>query len=308
MTARPPLLKTYADARFLWEARGWGIDGVGIELGENPELKRFKISQPTLSRKTRPGSSVPIEPEVAAAVEALKTRPGYERQAEIAMRGLLALHGATRGEDVGQLVKEMRECLPGEIALKVIEALEKKAGARDRKLIDALDEKASAREGRLIDALEEKAGARESRLLQAVAKLGQLTWGHVAVAAAGTGALVVAVALAPLLARAVMPPVQHIFIVARAGGGPALWAEAESYLVLSRWGETRPLDQEVPKQTLPHQKVAPCDAGLGEVSIYGNCWGAMADVKPPCGRIFRYGDKCYRPVAADPAKQLEPGL
>jgi hypothetical protein len=67
------------------------------------------------------------------------------------------------------------------------------------------------------------------------------------------------------------------------------------------WGE-KPLDQPIPKFTLPGQKVAPCDAGIGEVAINGNCWVALRDVKPPCGRLFRHEDACYRPIAAEPKK------
>jgi hypothetical protein len=72
------------------------------------------------------------------------------------------------------------------------------------------------------------------------------------------------------------------------------------------WGE-KPLDQPIPKFTLPGQRVAPCDAGLGEEAINGNCWAWQGAVKPPCGRLFRRGDKCYAPVAADPKKPVGPG-
>ena len=73
----------------------------------------------------------------------------------------------------------------------------------------------------------------------------------------------------------------------------------------ARWGE-KPLDQAVPKSTLPGQKVAPCDAEFGQVAINGNCWFGSSEVKPPCGRLFRYGDKCYAPVAAEPKKAIGP--
>ena len=67
------------------------------------------------------------------------------------------------------------------------------------------------------------------------------------------------------------------------------------------WGE-KPLDQPIPKFTLPGQKAAPCNEALGEVAINGNCWFASRDVKPPCGLLFRQGDACYRPIAAEPKK------
>jgi len=97
MTATPPLLKTYQDARLLWEAKNWKLTGVSDELGEKTELKRFHISHAKLSKKTTSGSPTPIEPEVAAAVQNLETRPGYERQVEIVTRGRLALQGAAPG-------------------------------------------------------------------------------------------------------------------------------------------------------------------------------------------------------------------
>ena len=64
----------------------------------------------------------------------------------------------------------------------------------------------------------------------------------------------------------------------------------------------RPAEQYVPMTTLPGQKVAPCDTEMGEVAIYGNCWTPIANVKPPCGRLYRHEDSCYRPIAADPKK------
>jgi hypothetical protein len=82
--------------------------------------------------------------------------------------------------------------------------------------------------------------------------------------------------------------------------------ELESLITMSKWGEKVPAEQQVPVRTLPGQKVAPCDAELGQVAINGNCWLRVADVKPPCGRLFRHGDACYTPIAADPKKLIGP--
>jgi len=61
----------------------------------------------------------------------------------------------------------------------------------------------------------------------------------------------------------------------------------------------------IPKEPFPGQKLAKdCKASLGERAINGGCWFASLDVKPPCGELFRHGDICYRPVAADPTKPL----
>jgi hypothetical protein len=69
----------------------------------------------------------------------------------------------------------------------------------------------------------------------------------------------------------------------------------------ANWGE-KPLDQSIPKSTLPGQKVAPCNAALGQVAINGNCWFQSGAMKPPCGLLFRQGDACYAPVAAESKK------
>ena len=70
-------------------------------------------------------------------------------------------------------------------------------------------------------------------------------------------------------------------------------------------GKKAPEELWIPDQPLPGQKLPPCEARLGEAEIKGGCWGNMtAAVKPPCGLLFRYGDGCYRPVAADPKKSV----
>ena len=61
----------------------------------------------------------------------------------------------------------------------------------------------------------------------------------------------------------------------------------------------------IPKDPFPFQKLEKdCDRRLGEVAINGGCWFRSADVKPPCELLFRHGDSCYRPVAADPTKPV----
>jgi hypothetical protein len=67
-------------------------------------------------------------------------------------------------------------------------------------------------------------------------------------------------------------------------------------------GKKQPLDQHIPNFLLPGQKAPPCDARFGEVAINGGCWVNTGDVKPPCGLLFRSGDKCYAPKAVDPQK------
>src|SRR3954469_15210731 len=94
MNTLPPLLETYEEARLLLEAKGWGVTKAAEHLAEMPEMAPFHISHTKFSRKTTLGADEPIEPEVAAAVEGLKTWPGYERKTDIVTKGLLARRGA----------------------------------------------------------------------------------------------------------------------------------------------------------------------------------------------------------------------
>jgi hypothetical protein len=139
-------------------------------------------------------------------------------------------------------------------------------------------------------------GERAWRFLRQLAeRFGRAFWMRIAITAA-SGALV-AVLLAPLLAGAARP---EPFVLVLPGAGPNGSTVGFDPRTLidepAAWGE-KYLDQPIPVKTLPGQKVAPCDTGIGQVEINGNCWANMGDVKPPCGRLFRHGDKCYAPVA-----------
>jgi hypothetical protein len=247
MEPLPRLLETYEGARLLLEAKGWGIAKAAEHLSEMPEMARFHISHTKLSKKTTPGSAFPIEPEVAAAVEGLETRVGYERQTEIVTEGLLARHGAPPVADV-----------PAKAHQRAFKLLRRLAG-----------------------------------------KLGRLSWRPVAVTAA-SGALVGCLVL--LVAGAAQPGPPVVIIPGAAVDGSPLWFEPEALLALADPGGVRPAEQQVPVKTLPGQKVAPCDEGLGQVAINGNCWVQVGTVNPPCGRLFRHGGFCYLPVAVEPKK------
>ena len=256
MSPLPRLLETYEEARLLLEAKGWGIAKAAEHLSELPEMARFHISHPKMSKRTAPGSTFPIEPEVAAAVEGMETRVGYERQTEIVITGLLTRHGAPPVADV-----------PANAHQRAFKFL--------RKLAE---------------------------------RFRRASWKPIAITA-GSGAFVgcLAVLLAPLLPgranAAVQPGPPVIIIPGAAADGSPLWFEPGALLALSDpGGPKRPAEQQVPKSTLPGQRVAPCDAELGQVEIHGNCWFGSSEVKPPCGRLFRHGDKCYAPAAADPKK------
>ncbi|HYV48300.1 MAG TPA: hypothetical protein VFA20_25745, partial [Myxococcaceae bacterium] len=262
----PRLLETYEEARLLLEAKGWGVSKAADHLFALPGLAGFNLSSSSFSRKTAPGSKFTIEPEVAAAVEGLETRVGYERQTEIIIRGLLALHGDPPIVDVDRLAADLQERLPAsELALKLVEALEEKSGQRLTKLSQKLAER-SANEltPKLVEAavaLEEKAGQRAARFFQQLAeRFGRASGKQIAISA-GSGALV-ALLLVPLLsaAHAFPAPAARPLVVIIPPGGldiSVVRFEPGSLLAMSEWGEKVPAEQQVPVRTLPGQKVAP---------------------------------------------------
>jgi hypothetical protein len=138
------------------------------------------------------------------------------------------------------------------------------------------------------------------RLLRKFAeRVGRVSWRPVAVTAA-SGALVGCLVL--LVAGAARPGPLVVILPGAGPDGSTVSFDPGAILASpAAWGE-KPLDQPIPVKTLPGQKVAPCDAGLSEEAINGNCWMRSATVKPPCGRLFRQGDACYRPIAAEPKK------
>jgi len=72
-------------------------------------------------------------------------------------------------------------------------------------------------------------------------------------------------------------------------------------LVSPEMGKKAPPEQFIPDKPLPGQKLPPCESRLKEHDISGGCWQRTAE-PPPCEMLFRYGDACYRPIAADPSK------
>jgi len=73
----------------------------------------------------------------------------------------------------------------------------------------------------------------------------------------------------------------------------------------SQMGQRPLAERYIPNDPLPGQKLAPCDPEGGEKGINRGCWVGLSDVRPPCGRkLYRYGDTCYRPVAADPKQPV----
>jgi hypothetical protein len=108
----------------------------------------------------------------------------------------------------------------------------------------------------------------------------------------------------PLLAGAARPGPFVVMVFSPAGDDPRRFDPRSLIDLPVSWGE-KPLDQTIPTYTLPGQRAAPCDPWAYVETINGNCWFLVADVKPPCGRLFRQGDKCYAPVA-EPKKPTHP--
>ena len=109
--------------------------------------------------------------------------------------------------------------------------------------------------------------------------------------------------------RSHVEPRSAVLLVASEGPDGAVVSDPQEWLskVIEEMGEKPrvPLNQSVPLKPFPGQKVPPCDAGVGETPINGGCWaGPFENMKPPGGRLYRSGDSCYRPIAADPKKPV----
>jgi hypothetical protein len=145
-------------------------------------------------------------------------------------------------------------------------------------------------------------------------QLDRLSVKRLAVAGAAGGAVACVVGLLFVamfghsrLAHAPEAAPQQVIIVTNMGpGGAPLGFDLRTFLgaVTGQMGQ-KLVDQYIPDRPLPNQKLPPCLGEAGESEMNGGCWAAMAHVKPPCGRyLFRSGDECYRPVAADPSKRV----
>ena len=165
-----------------------------------------------------------------------------------------------------------------------------------------------------LDAVEVKVDKTRTALNRAeegISSLVSAMWGAGGLIALGLAAL----ALVPTHgARAQLsaapppsPAPQIIVVTAAAQGGTPLAFDVQALLgaVSAQQMGSKVVDNPIPSQPLPYQKVAPCLEEAGEKAIEGSCWFRSGDVKPPCGRyLFRHDDGCYRPVAADPKKSV----
>lgn len=311
-----PLLQTYEEARLLWDAMGWGITKVAEHLTSLPEMTDFDVSQSTLSRNTSPGRRVPIEPEVALAIEALKPVNGFEGRTDIAVAGIRALHGRAPKVDALELALALLAHFPtDEFALKLADALAKQVDTGGK--LDTVQAAVNHADAKLdvldtkLDKLDRGSGA----ILQAFR--GVMALGGVGVlAAVSTCVAVVAQRPAPVAPVASAPAAAPVEVTVNVGcaivasvgadgtprtSNPGMWLGVAA----EQMGEkpVTPLDQDVPVKPFPGQKVPPCDAGWAEEPINGGCY-VRTVMKPPCGELFRSGNSCYRPVAAAPTKPV----
>jgi len=300
-TMPPPLLRTYEEARLLLEAKGWGLTKAAEHLSALPELKAFDLSQPTLSRRTRMGASIPIEPEVGTAITKMETWNGSQRRTEIVEAGLRAVHGEPPMVDARGLALALLAQFPtNELALKMADAVLDLTLTEPRRTGSVLDTVACAIADRL----------RDTKLAQELGeRLDRFSVKHVAVAG-GVGSIMACIVGAILFfaipgRSQAAPPTPVVIILVNAGAdGSAVRFETGSLVAMAGLGEKAPLDQAVPPKPLPGQRAGACDARLYQVAINGGCWVRLADAKPPCGPYFRHADSCYAPVAADPPKPV----
>jgi len=111
--------------------------------------------------------------------------------------------------------------------------------------------------------------------------------------AAGTAAL-----LALLVWRA-CPPVEAPKVAALPT--PGLARDVGLTDIAPLWGAPfgAPAIDSVPAQPEPAQKKPPCHPEFGETEISGACYAVMA-MRPPCGRLYQWGERCVRPIIAAP--------
>jgi hypothetical protein len=65
------------------------------------------------------------------------------------------------------------------------------------------------------------------------------------------------------------------------------------------------VERPIPSKPLDWMKKPPCSPDMDELEIRGACYQATSR-KPPCGLLFRHGDKCYRSLKPDAPASKEP--
>jgi hypothetical protein len=310
----PALVETWCEAYLLWDAKDWSMEALALEIkdqiasGKRPTLatltvngRRLSLSESSIQRLASTNERIPDV--LAELIEELKAQnPAAEAKTRIVEAGLRVIRGAT-ADDPRAIAKALADHFPAnEFALKLADALLAQAHVANGS-------------GSLLDVFAQAIAGRvphinTARLARIVArrvtrKVPTLSFGRLAVVA--VVASVVACGAWFLLdktrggSRPAYAPVSPVMVY-MTGSAPIVF-DLQSLLGASEMGE-KPLDQSIPPGPLPGQKVPPCDAGLYEEALGGGCWTWVGAAKPPCGRLFRSGDRCYRPIAADPKKPV----
>jgi len=264
---------TWTLLRLVVEAKGHNLNEMSSRL-----RKKFKgmkgLGSSALHEKADEGKDAP--PEVAKFItsDSVKVRPGYEVPAKVVRMGVAAWRGKP-----SPAVGKRLDALGGKL-----DTANGKLNSNGEKLDTLLTEVAAIRTVL-------KGAAHVTATVLLIVGLGFA--GHQFRADVSSGATASATQTPPVgdaATGAIGAPGIGAYLKAVLGGVLDVGKKAEE-----NW---------IPETPYPGQKTKDCDARLGERLIKGGCWAGMVDVKPPCGMLFRHGDICYRPVAADPSKPV----
>lgn len=329
---------SWAVLRLVWEARGWNMKEIpGVLMAKWPGREGLSFS--SVQREAQEGGEAPRD--IADFIRALDIRKGHEEQAEVVRLGLALLEGSALLEAesfAAELAAKLPTVSPDVIARAVaamvptvdmpglmakLEAL--RVGIEGK--VDALaskTEEGCERVERKVDSAAAKSDKKltevEGKVDKADAKLNRLLWavGGVGVAVVGVAVLALvpllrapASAVTPAPPAAVAPPVPPIRdVIVNVTPGPVADAargtqEGPPSLmgpITGQMGKSPP-ERWVPKEPLPGQKKPPCESRLREEILNGGCWQETVG-RPPCEWLYRYENKCYRPIAADPDRPV----
>jgi len=329
------LLDTYEEARLLWEAKGWTLEGVASELKEAKDFPDdLRLSGPTLQRHSV--NAKPLPSPIAKVVEGLKPFASYKRQAEIVEMGLRFLKGLPVQSAPQEVARELLAHFPAdEVAQRLAEALTNHvtpSPTPSNPLLQAFAQAIAQQLPRVRQLRVTKVARAVTALLRhelerliakRLATAGAVGGFVGGVVACGTLLLVLGGrvplrftghvptwAVAPdqaVQAPAVTNTAQPLIIVASLSQGVLPVAfDLRAFLgaiASGQLGRKVPVEQYIPDKPLPGQKLPPCTSGLKELAIKGGCWTQIQS-SPPCEMLFRYENGCYRPIAADLTKPV----
>jgi len=319
----PTLVEKWYEAYLLWDAKDWSMGALAQEIkeqiasGKRPTLatlmgngRRLSLSESSIQRLASTDERIPEV--LAELVEELKAQnPAAEAKTRIVEEGLRALRGRPFkcGQDPEAIAKALADHFPAnELARKLADALLAQAQVANGSG-SLLDVFAQAIAGRVphIDGRTMLRGLWAAVVVGGIGALASMASCVASISQRLTPAAPVASAPALAPCGAVTINIGSTIVdeatrqrrmVAEDGPLGALASNAVEM------GEKAPPEKWIPQHPFADQKVPPCDAGLYEEPIGGGCWLWVGAANPPCGRLFRSGDKCYRPIAADPKKPV----